>query len=85
MYPRLALMHQLLADDGSLYLHVDHRAAHYLKILLDEIFGRENFQREIIWRIGWVSGLRRGRITGFVITIPSFFTRRRRVLNSAGS
>lgn len=58
MYPRLLLMRDLLAEDGSLYLHVDPRAAHYLKVLLDEVFGPDNFQREIIWRIGWVSGFK---------------------------
>lgn len=56
MYERLSLLHQLLSETGSLYLHVDTAQAHYLKVLCDEIFGRENFQREIVWRIGWVSG-----------------------------
>jgi DNA modification methylase len=56
MYERLVLLHQLLSDTGSLYLHVDTAQAHYLKVLCDEVFGRENFQREIVWRIGWVSG-----------------------------
>lgn len=56
MYERLTLMHALLKQTGSLYLHVDTSQAHYLKILCDEVFGRENFQREIVWRIGWVSG-----------------------------
>ncbi|MCL4424373.1 MAG: site-specific DNA-methyltransferase [Firmicutes bacterium] len=50
LYHRLVLMRELLADDGSLYLHVDWHAGHYLKLLLDEIFGRENFRNEIIWK-----------------------------------
>jgi site-specific DNA-methyltransferase (adenine-specific)/adenine-specific DNA-methyltransferase len=54
--PRLERMYQLLAPHGSLYVHVDPTASHYVKVLLDGIFGPECFQREIIWRIGWVSG-----------------------------
>lgn len=56
LYPRLALMKELLSDQGSIYVHVDATCGHYVKIMLDEIFGKENFQREIIWRIGWLSG-----------------------------
>ena len=56
LLPRLVAMHALLAPQGSLYLHLDSGAVHYAKVLCDEIFGRECFQREIIWRIGWVSG-----------------------------
>jgi DNA modification methylase len=56
--PRLRLLHRLLADDGSLYVHLDPTVAHPVKVLLDEIFGPECFQREIIWRIGWVSGFK---------------------------
>ncbi len=52
------LLHALLADDGSLYVHLDAHAAHYAKVVLDEIFGPGAFQREIIWRIGWVSGFK---------------------------
>jgi len=54
--PRLILMRELLKDSGSIYVHLDATVGHYVKILLDEIFGKANFQREIIWRIGWVSG-----------------------------
>lgn len=54
--PRLILLRELLADTGSIYVHLDWHVGHYVKILMDEIFGKENFQREIIWRIGWVSG-----------------------------
>lgn len=56
MYERLFLLKRLLSETGSLYLHVDTAQAHYLKVVCDEVFGRENFQREIVWRIGWVSG-----------------------------
>ena len=47
---RLLEMHRILADDGSLYLHCDPTAGHYLKTLLDAIFGARNFQNEITWQ-----------------------------------
>jgi site-specific DNA-methyltransferase (adenine-specific)/adenine-specific DNA-methyltransferase len=56
LHERLVLVHGLLADGGALYVHVDPTVGHYVKILLDEVFGGESFQREIVWRIGWVSG-----------------------------
>lgn len=56
IYPRIALMRELLSERGSIYVHLDWHIGHYVKILMDKIFGKENFVREIIWRIGWVSG-----------------------------
>ncbi|MCE2526363.1 MAG: site-specific DNA-methyltransferase [Actinomycetia bacterium] len=47
--PRLQQAHRLLTADGTLYFHIDYREAHYCKILLDQIFGRECFINEIIW------------------------------------
>lgn len=47
--PRLVLMRELLAETGSIYVHIDYRVAHYLKIILDEVFGRESFVNEVIW------------------------------------
>lgn len=47
--PRLLEAWRLLADDGTLYLHLDYREAHYAKVMLDAIFGRESFLNEIIW------------------------------------
>ncbi len=49
MYDRLVLMKELLADDGSIYVHLDWHVGHYVKILMDEIFGKDNFLNEIIW------------------------------------
>ena len=46
---RLLEMHRILADDGSLYLHIDHTAHAWVKCLLDAIFGRRNFRNEIVW------------------------------------
>ena len=46
---RLMAMHRILKPTGSLYLHCDHTASHYLKALLDGIFGKRNFRNEIVW------------------------------------
>lgn len=50
MTVRLLEMHRVLREDGSLYLHCDPTASHYLKSLLDAIFGKGNFRNEIVWR-----------------------------------
>lgn len=50
MYPRLALMRELLSENGSIYVHIDWHVGHYMKILLDDIFGKDNFVNEIIWK-----------------------------------
>jgi DNA modification methylase len=50
MYPRLILIHELLSDDGSLYLHCEPTVSHTLRLLCDEIFGQENFRNEIAWK-----------------------------------
>ena len=49
MAVRLIAMHRVLRDDGSIYLHCDHTASHYLKELMDAIFGRAQFRNEIVW------------------------------------
>jgi site-specific DNA-methyltransferase (adenine-specific) len=58
MTVRLLELHRVLADSGSLYLHCDPAASHYLKAVMDAIFGPTQFRREIIWRSGWVSGFK---------------------------
>ena len=50
IYERLKLMHGLLADDGSIYVHCDWRVSGYLRLVLDEIMGKNNFVNEIIWQ-----------------------------------
>jgi len=53
---RLILAREILADDGSIYIHLDQKKGHYVKLLLDEIFGENNFKNEIIWCYDkWVS------------------------------
>ncbi len=49
MYERLKLMHGLLAKDGSIFVHIDWKVSSYLRLLLDDIFGVENFRNEIYW------------------------------------
>ncbi len=49
MYKRLVLMRELLADDGSIYVHLDWHVGHYVKVMMDEIFGADNCLNEIIW------------------------------------
>ncbi len=49
IYPRIALMRELLSERGSIYVHLDWHIEHYVKILMDKIFGKENFRNEIIW------------------------------------
>jgi adenine-specific DNA-methyltransferase len=56
--PRVRLIRELLSETGSLYVHVDPTVGHAVKLLLDEVFGPRCFQREIVWRIGWVSGFK---------------------------
>lgn len=56
MRNRLLVAKDLLTSDGAIYLQLDYHQVHYAKVLMDEIFGENNFQREIIWRIGWLSG-----------------------------
>lgn len=56
MKNRLEVAKELLSQDGAIYVQLDYHQVHYAKILLDNIFGENNFQREIIWRIGWLSG-----------------------------
>lgn len=56
MKNRLQIAKDLLSVDGSIFIQLDNNETHYAKILLDEIFGRKHFQREIIWRLDGLSG-----------------------------
>jgi len=57
---RLVEMHRVLKSTGSIYLHCDPTASHYLKILMDQIFGVKNFRNEIVWERGTASGGKAG-------------------------
>lgn len=50
MYPRLVLLRDLLAKDGSIWVTMDDNEAHYLKVLMDEVFGRKNFVANVVWQ-----------------------------------
>lgn len=52
LYPRLVLMRELLSDHGSIYVHIDWHVGHYVKVLMDEIFGKDKLVNEIIWHYG---------------------------------
>ncbi|MCR2103676.1 site-specific DNA-methyltransferase [Campylobacter upsaliensis] len=56
MKNRLEIAKEFLRDDGVIYVNIDYNEVHYLKVLMDEIFGRENFITQIIWRMGFLSG-----------------------------
>lgn len=49
MVPRLILMRELLSEQGSIYVHIDWHVGHYVKVVMDDIFGKENFVNEIVW------------------------------------
>ncbi len=50
MYPRLVLLRDLLAEDGSIWITIDDHEAHYLKVLMDEVFGRRSFIANVVWQ-----------------------------------
>lgn len=50
MYQRLLLMKELLSERGSIYVHIDWHIGHYVKVIMDDVFGKENFRNEIIWK-----------------------------------
>lgn len=58
MAPCLVELRRVLKPTGSIYLHCDATASHYLKLLMDAVFGVKNCRREVIWRSGWVSGFK---------------------------
>lgn len=60
MYKRLIYLHKLLSDDGVLWISIDNTEGHYLKVLCDEIFGRNNFVADITYEKSSVSGLGQG-------------------------
>jgi adenine-specific DNA-methyltransferase len=55
MYPRLELLKQFLKEDGSIWISIDDEEGHYLKIICDEVFGRENFIVTVMWHRNYAS------------------------------
>lgn len=66
MADRLATGYPLLANDGTIFVHLDYNSHYYARFMLDELFGRDNLVSEIVWRIGWLSGYK---------TMPNKFIR----------
>jgi len=58
IYERLVLMNELLADEGSIYVHCDWRVNSYIRLIMDEIFGANNYVNEIVWKSGVIKGAR---------------------------
>ena len=48
--PRLILMRELLSEQGSIYVHIDWHVGHYVKVIMDEVFGKDNFRSEVVWK-----------------------------------
>jgi len=55
MWPRLELLRELLAEDGAIWISIDDREGHYLKVIMDEIFGRKNFITNVVWQKSYTS------------------------------
>lgn len=60
--PRCGELHRVMKKTGSIYVHCDHNASHYMKVMLDEIFGQERFLNEIVWKR---SSAHNGNLNGF--------------------
>ena len=55
MYPRLELLRKLLSEDGSIWVSIDDNEGHYLKVIMDEVFGRKNFISNVVWQKAYTS------------------------------
>ena len=64
---RLILLREILADDGSIYVHLDQKKGHYIKAILDEIFGEHNFKNEIFWKRTFNVGSSKGLANKFPV------------------
>lgn len=72
-YETAVLLRELLADDGSIYVHLDWHVGHYAKAVLDEVFGYENFKNEIVWKRTFNVGSSKSRSNKFPINTDSVF------------
>lgn len=66
---RLILLREVLSSDGSIYIHLDWHKAHYIKVLMDEIFGEGNFRNEIVWHYNKFAG----KTTGFPLNHDTLY------------
>lgn len=72
-YETVVLLRELLADNGSIYVHLDWHVSHYAKAILDEVFGYENFKNEIIWKRTFNTGSSKAISKKFPINHDSIF------------
>ena len=70
---RLILLREILANDGTIYVHLDTKKGHYIKTILDEVFGEENFQNELIWKRTPFAGSSKARAVKFPINHDTIF------------
>ena len=70
IYPRLEMLRDLLAEDGSIWVSIDDNEGHYLKVVMDEVFGRGNFVAHVVWQ---KSHTRETELILRLFTIPSCF------------
>lgn len=70
---RLILLREILADDGSIYVHLDQKKGHYIKATLDEIFGEHNFKNEIFWKRTFNVGSSKGLANKFPVNTDTIY------------
>lgn len=70
---RLILLREVLADDGSIYVHLDQKKGHYVKSIIDEVFGEHNFQNEIIWKRTPFAGSSKARSNKFPVNHDTIY------------
>lgn len=73
MVPRLILMKELLSEQGSIYVHIDWHVGHYVKVIMDEIFGKDNFVNEIIWKRTFNTGSSKGLANKLPVSTDSLY------------
>ncbi|MGZ8227309.1 MAG: site-specific DNA-methyltransferase [Methylococcaceae bacterium] len=70
---RLILLREILADDGAIYVHLDQKKGHYIKTIMDEVFGEFNFHNEIIWKRTPFAGSSKARSKKYPVNHDSIF------------
>ena len=87
IFPRLRLLREMLAEDGSIWVSIDDRESHYLKVVMDEIFGRQNFIASIVWQKRYSRENREaiGDVHEYILTYaknPSLFKKLRNLVSN---
>ena len=82
MWPRLELLRDLLAEDGSIWVSIDDNEAHYLKVVMDEVFGRANFLTSFIWKKSYGGGAKAKWFVGLHEEILCYHCTRQKSLSN---